>query len=64
VPAGARAHARAEPVGAGALALLGLVGALHEVKLGGEGERLAPRAEGTRRRSIRRPEDPPNPFLA
>ena len=27
--AGARAHARAEPVGAGALALLGLVGALH-----------------------------------
>ena len=29
VPAGARAHARTEPVGAGALALLGLVGALH-----------------------------------
>jgi hypothetical protein len=28
-PAGARAHTRAEPVGAGALALLGLVGALH-----------------------------------
>ena len=27
--AGARAHARAEPVGAGALSLLGLVGALH-----------------------------------
>ena len=29
VPAGARAHARTEPVGACALALLGLIGALH-----------------------------------
>ena len=49
VPAGARAHARAEAVGAGALALLGLIGALHEDRerrRARPGHR-APRAEGT-----------------
>src|SRR5262245_33804972 len=55
VPAGARAHAGTEPVGAGALALLGLVGPLHGDRNRRAGNARAPRAEGTRQGSRRPP---------
>jgi hypothetical protein len=35
-----------------------------KIEMGGEDEALAPRAEGTRRRSMRRLESRANPFLA
>ncbi len=57
VPAGARTHARTEPVRPGALALLGLIGALHRNRESARAKvGCGPRAEGTRRRSKRRTE--------